>query len=59
MQLVDNARLHLGLAALESSTFEGGVLNVHIGDALSEKATIDGGFAGNSFSQIAYLSITL
>jgi hypothetical protein len=46
---VENARLHLGLAALESPTEEGGCLSVHIGDAVSPEATVDGGFAGNSF----------
>ncbi|KAG0563403.1 hypothetical protein KC19_8G028100 [Ceratodon purpureus] len=44
--LVEKARLHLGLAALEVPNQEGGFLSVHIGDALSPEATVDGGFAG-------------
>lgn len=48
MQLVDKARDYLGLKALESATPEGGILTVHIGDALSSEATVEGGFAGIS-----------
>lgn len=44
--LVDNAREHLGLAELESPTGDGGVLRVHVGDALADTASVDGGFAG-------------
>lgn len=48
VQLVDKARDYLGLKALESATPEGGILTVHIGDALSSEATVEGGFAGIS-----------
>lgn len=48
---MENARLHLGLAALESPFQEGGFLSVHIGDAVSPEATVDGGFAGTTSSQ--------
>ena len=37
------ARLHLGLAAPESPTEEGGCLSVQIGDAVSPEGTVDGG----------------
>lgn len=45
-QLVEKARLHLGLASLESPNQEGGYLPVHIDDALTPNATVAGGFAG-------------
>ena len=48
---MENARLHLGLAALESPFQEGGFLSVHIGDAVSPEATVDGGFAGTTSAQ--------
>lgn len=44
--LVEKARLHLGLASLESPNQEGGYLSVHIDDALTPNATVAGGFAG-------------
>ncbi|KAH9531159.1 hypothetical protein CY35_19G022500 [Sphagnum magellanicum] len=44
--LVDIARVHLGLAALESPTSKGGFLSVHVGDALSSAASVNGGFSG-------------
>ncbi|KAK9078980.1 hypothetical protein SSX86_000649 [Deinandra increscens subsp. villosa] len=44
--LIDKAREHFGLSDLEKHTECGGVLNVHIGDALSASTTISGGYAG-------------
>ncbi|CAM6091108.1 unnamed protein product [Calypogeia fissa] len=44
--IVEQARLHLGLSDLEIPTSEGGCLTVHVGDALSPLAAVDGGFAG-------------
>lgn len=43
---MEQARLHLGLSDLEMPTSEGGCLTVHVGDALSPSAAVDGGFAG-------------
>lgn len=43
---MEKARLHLGLASLESPNQEGGYLSVHIDDALTPNATVAGGFAG-------------
>lgn len=57
MQLVEKARLHLGLAALELPTQEGGFLSVHIGDAVSPEATVDGGFAGTTSTQCLVTTI--
>ncbi|KAI7737891.1 hypothetical protein M8C21_032155, partial [Ambrosia artemisiifolia] len=49
--LIDKAREHLGLSHLEkpsqgAAADGGGVLHVHIGDALSASTTISGGYAG-------------
>ncbi|CAH1448861.1 unnamed protein product [Lactuca virosa] len=44
--LIDKAREHLGLSDLEKHTEDGGVLHVHIGDALSTSSNIPGGYAG-------------
>ncbi|KAI3754137.1 hypothetical protein L1987_53915 [Smallanthus sonchifolius] len=44
--LIDKAREHLGLSDLEKHTEGGGVLNVHIGDALSPSTSVSGGYAG-------------
>ncbi|KAB2636970.1 hypothetical protein D8674_027504 [Pyrus ussuriensis x Pyrus communis] len=44
--LIDKAREYLGLSDLEKHTQAGGVLNVHIGDALSPSVNIPGGYAG-------------
>ena len=44
--------MHLGLAALESPTQGGGFLSVHIGDALSAEASVNGGFAGTTSAQL-------
>ncbi|KAG1354691.1 hypothetical protein COCNU_07G008030 [Cocos nucifera] len=44
--LIDMAREYFGLSELEKSTQAGGSLSVHLGDALSESATVEGGFAG-------------
>nr|XP_028953903.1 uncharacterized protein LOC103435335 isoform X2 [Malus domestica] len=44
--LIDKAREYLGLSDLEKRTQAGGVLNVHIGDALSPSVNIPGGYAG-------------
>lgn len=45
--MIDKAREHLGLSDLEKHTEDGGVLHVHIGDALSTSSNIPGGYAGN------------
>ncbi|KAF8380279.1 hypothetical protein HHK36_027761 [Tetracentron sinense] len=44
--LIDKAREYLGLSDLEKHTQAGGVLCVHVGDALSQSANVPGGFAG-------------
>ncbi|GJW19050.1 S-adenosyl-L-methionine-dependent methyltransferases superfamily protein [Tanacetum coccineum] len=44
--LIDKAREHLGLSDLEKHTEGGGILHVHIGDALSPSTSIPGGYAG-------------
>ncbi|KAL8265582.1 hypothetical protein R6Q59_023712 [Mikania micrantha] len=44
--LIDKSREHLGLSDLEKPTEGGGILNVHIGDALSSSSTVPGGYAG-------------
>ncbi|XP_024021135.1 uncharacterized protein LOC21406744 isoform X2 [Morus notabilis] len=44
--LIDKARDYLGLSDLEKHTEAGGILNVHIGDALSPSVNISGGYAG-------------
>ncbi|KAK3035200.1 hypothetical protein RJ639_034588, partial [Escallonia herrerae] len=44
--LIDKAREFLGLADLEKQTPGGGILNVHVGDALSPLTTVPGGYAG-------------
>lgn len=50
MQLIDIAREYFGLSGLEKPTEAGGFLSVHIGDALSQSATVPGGFAGKTFN---------
>ncbi|KAB1212909.1 putative spermidine synthase [Morella rubra] len=44
--LIDKAREYLGLSDLEKRTVAGGILNVHIGDALSKSVNVSGGYAG-------------
>ncbi|KAK4394270.1 hypothetical protein Sango_1897800 [Sesamum angolense] len=44
--LIDKSRDYLGLCDLEKHTADGGVLNIHIGDAFSPDAAISGGYAG-------------
>ncbi|KAL5721826.1 hypothetical protein ACHQM5_005421 [Ranunculus cassubicifolius] len=44
--LIDKSREYLGLSDLEKCTEAGGILSVHIGDALSPAASVPGGFAG-------------
>ncbi|XP_009368589.2 uncharacterized protein LOC103958090 isoform X2 [Pyrus x bretschneideri] len=44
--LIDKAREYLGLSYLEKHTQAGGILNIHIGDALSPSVNIPGGYAG-------------
>ncbi|KAM1454967.1 hypothetical protein EV1_004342 [Malus domestica] len=43
---IDKAREYLGLSDLEKQTQAGGILNVHIGNALSPSVNIPGGYAG-------------
>ncbi|KAH7663182.1 S-adenosyl-L-methionine-dependent methyltransferase protein [Dioscorea alata] len=43
--LIEIAREYFGLSGLEKPTEAGGFLSVHIGDALSQSATVPGGFA--------------
>ncbi|KAI3701366.1 hypothetical protein L6452_26378 [Arctium lappa] len=45
-KLIDKAREHLGLSDLEKHTEGGGILHVHIGDALSTSSSVSGGYAG-------------
>lgn len=49
------AREHFGLSELEKTTQAGGSLSVHIGDALSESATVQGGFAGNHLMLLKHI----
>lgn len=44
--LIDKAREYLGLSHLEKCNQSGGVLHVHVGDALSPSVIVPGGFAG-------------
>ncbi|KAL8139042.1 hypothetical protein V2J09_005043 [Rumex salicifolius] len=44
--LIDKAREYFGLSKLENPNESGGILHVHVGDALSPDASIPGGFAG-------------
>ncbi|XP_075664261.1 uncharacterized protein LOC142633890 isoform X1 [Castanea sativa] len=44
--LIEKSREYLGLSDLEKRTVAGGILNVHIGDALSQSVNASGGFAG-------------
>ncbi|XP_031474827.1 uncharacterized protein LOC116247023 [Nymphaea colorata] len=44
--LIDKAREYLGLSILEKRNDAGGVLRVHVGDALSPDVAVPGGFAG-------------
>ncbi|KAL5567447.1 hypothetical protein UlMin_024022 [Ulmus minor] len=44
--LIDKARIYFGLSDLEKHTKAGGILNVHVGDALSPSVNIPGGYAG-------------
>ncbi|KAL4625113.1 hypothetical protein ACB092_05G000600 [Castanea dentata] len=43
--LIEKSREYLGLSDLEKRTVAGGILNVHIGDALSHSVNASGGFA--------------
>ena len=45
-QIVELSRQFFGMSDLEKATESGGSLSVHIGDALSPSATVEGGFAG-------------
>lgn len=53
-QLIDKAREYFGLSDLEKPTQAGGILNVHIGDALSPSVNIFGGYAGEF---LVYMSL--
>ncbi|KAA8525055.1 hypothetical protein F0562_007081 [Nyssa sinensis] len=44
--LIDKARDYLGLSDLEKHTQAGGILRVHVGDALSPSVDVPGGYAG-------------
>ncbi|XP_059662070.1 uncharacterized protein LOC132308102 isoform X2 [Cornus florida] len=44
--LIDKARDYLGLSDLEKHTQAGGILRVHVGDALSPSVNVPGGYAG-------------
>ncbi|XP_023553706.1 uncharacterized protein LOC111811183 isoform X3 [Cucurbita pepo subsp. pepo] len=44
--LIDKARDFFGLSDLEKHSDDGGILNIHIGDALDPSARISGGYAG-------------
>lgn len=49
LQVIDKAREYFGLSELEKHTQDGGVLHIHIGDALSPSVTFPGGYAGKVF----------
>ncbi|KAH9607665.1 hypothetical protein KSS87_011634 [Heliosperma pusillum] len=44
--LVDRARQFFGLSELEKANTSGGILEIHVGNALSRMASIEGGYAG-------------
>ncbi|ERN10844.1 hypothetical protein AMTR_s00027p00243910 [Amborella trichopoda] len=44
--LIDKARKHFYLSDLEKCNEAGGILHVHVGDALSPMAVVPGGFSG-------------
>ncbi|KAM7525999.1 hypothetical protein LguiA_015901 [Lonicera macranthoides] len=44
--VIDKAREYFGLSELEKHTQDGGVLHIHIGDALSPSVAVPGGYAG-------------
>ncbi|XP_066306470.1 uncharacterized protein [Miscanthus floridulus] len=44
--IIELSRDYFGMSDLEKATESGGSLSVHIGDALSPSATVQGGFAG-------------
>ncbi|XP_044371466.1 uncharacterized protein [Triticum aestivum] len=44
--VIELSRDYFGMSTLEKTTELGGSLSVHIGDALSPSATVEGGFAG-------------
>lgn len=46
LQLIDKARVYLGLSDLEKHTKDGGIVHVHVGDAFA--ASVPGGYAGNA-----------
>ncbi|XP_030966661.1 proline-rich protein 4-like isoform X1 [Quercus lobata] len=50
--LIEKSREYLGLSDLEKRTVAGGILNVHIGDALSQSVNASGGFADCEQSNI-------
>lgn len=52
--MIDKSREHLGLSDLEKPTEDGGVLHVHIGDALSDSTAIPRGYAGKVIMNSAY-----
>jgi hypothetical protein len=53
--LIDKAREYLGLSDLEKRTVGGGILNVHIGDVLSQSVNASGGYAGKIPFCIAFV----
>ncbi|KAF5478670.1 hypothetical protein F2P56_005211 [Juglans regia] len=52
--LIDKAREYLGLSYLEKHTVAGGILNVHIGDALSQSVNVSEGYAGKILVRLAF-----
>ena len=44
--MIDKAREYLWLSDLEMHTQDGGILHVHVGDAVSPLVTVPGGYAG-------------
>ncbi|XP_074303470.1 uncharacterized protein LOC141637950 [Silene latifolia] len=44
--LVDRARQFFRLSELEQTNSSGGILKIHVGDALSRMASVEGGYAG-------------
>lgn len=53
--MIEKSREYLGLSDLEKHTVAGGILNVHIGDALSQSVNASGGFAGEIPFCIAFV----
>jgi hypothetical protein len=57
--LIDKARDYFGLSDLEKTNKDGGILNVHIGDAFIPSEDLHRRYAGESFSLYIILFIEI